>query len=196
ATSHTHEFSDVWRLAAARFPEQGDSTFVRAYGYERLMAEAARRLFTETGVAPEGVRRAAVYAPDARLAGPVLRSRGRSESVTPRVPLLAQVGNTGVAAPVLALAACLEEAEPGDRILVVGYGSGADALLFEATEAIRRLDRSRGVAAQVAAGRALQHYGEFLPFRPLVATGPISPVTRAAGVERGGAPEPPPLGPP
>jgi hypothetical protein len=40
ATSHTHEFSDVWRLAESRFPEQGDPTFVRAYGYERLMAEA------------------------------------------------------------------------------------------------------------------------------------------------------------
>ncbi|HSD26025.1 MAG TPA: hypothetical protein VLL75_01920, partial [Vicinamibacteria bacterium] len=39
-------------LAGARFPEQGDPTFVRAYGYERLMAEAARRLLAETGVAP------------------------------------------------------------------------------------------------------------------------------------------------
>src|SRR5262249_4389064 len=146
---------DVWRLAEARFPEQGDATFVRAYGYERLMAEAARRLFAETGVASTAIRRAAVYAPDARLAVPVLRSLGLDESALPRWPPLSQVGNTGVATPILALAACLEEAEPGDRILVVGYGSGADALLFEVTEAIRGLGRSRAVATQVAAGRAL-----------------------------------------
>ncbi len=65
--SHTHEFSDVWRLAGTRFPEQGDPTFVRAYGYERLMAEAVRRVLAETGVEPATIRRAAVYAPDARL---------------------------------------------------------------------------------------------------------------------------------
>jgi len=157
AASHTHEFYDVWRLAEARFPEQGDPTFVRAYGYERLMAEAARRLFAETGVASATIRRAAVYSPDARLAVPILRSLGLGEGVLPSVPLLGQVGNTGVCAPLLALAACLEEATPGDRILVVGYGSGADALLCEVTGQIRTLNRARSVAAQVAAGRPLEH---------------------------------------
>ena len=72
AASHTHEFSDVWRLAGSRFPEQGDPTFVRAYGYERLMAEPVGRLLSEAGVAPGTIRRAAVYAPDARLVGPIL----------------------------------------------------------------------------------------------------------------------------
>jgi hydroxymethylglutaryl-CoA synthase len=184
SASHTHEFSDVWRLAGARFPEQGDPTFIRAYGYERLMAEAARRLFAETGVAPAAIRRAAVYAPDARLVVPILRSLGLGEDVLPRVPLLAGIGNTGVAAPVMALAACLEEAEPGDRILVVGYGSGADALLFETTDAIRDLDRSGGVAIQASAGRALQHYGKLLQFRRLVETEPIRAFTGLPVMER------------
>jgi 3-hydroxy-3-methylglutaryl CoA synthase len=184
SASHTHEFSDVWRMAEARFPEQGDPTFVRAYGYERLMAEAARRLLAETGVAAATIRRAAVYAPDARLAAPILRSLGLGDGVLPRVPLLARIGNTGVAAPILALAACLEEAEPGDRILVVGYGSGADALLFEATDAIGGVDRSRGVAAQVAAGRALLQYGRLLQFRRLVETEPIRAFTGLPVMER------------
>jgi 3-hydroxy-3-methylglutaryl CoA synthase len=184
AASHTHEFSDVWRLAGTRFPEQGDATFVRAYGYERLMAEAARRLFAETGVAPEAVRRAAVYAPDARLAAPILRSLGLGEGVLPKVPLLARIGNTGTASPLLALAACLEEAEPGDRVLLVGYGSGADALLFEATDRVRGLDRARGVAAQAAAGRPLRHYGRFLQFRRLVETEPVRAFTGLPVMER------------
>jgi 3-hydroxy-3-methylglutaryl CoA synthase len=184
SASHTHEFSDVWRLADARFPEQGDPTFVRAYGYERLMAEAARRLLAQTGVAATAIRRAAVYAPDARLALPILRSLGLGEGVLPRVPLLGRIGNTGAASPILALVACLEEAEPGDRILAIGYGSGADALLFEATEAVRGLDRTRGVADQVAAGRALQHYGKFLQFRRLVDTEPIRAFTGLPVMER------------
>jgi 3-hydroxy-3-methylglutaryl CoA synthase len=184
AASHTHEFSDVWRLADTRFPEQGDPTFVRAYGYERLMADAVRQVLTHAGVAPGAVRRAAVYSPDARLAPPILKSVGLSEGVLPRLPLLAEIGNTGVASPLLALAACLEEAEPGDLVLVVGYGAGADALLFEATPRVRDLDRSGGVAAQIAAGRPLRHYGKFLQFRRLVETEPVRAFTGLPLMER------------
>lgn len=173
AVARTHEFSDVWRLPDRRFPELGDPTFVRAYGYERLMAEAVAALLERTGATPERIRRAAVYAPEPRLVGAVLRSLGLGEGVLPRVPVLAEAGNTGTASPILALAACLEEAEPGDAILVVGYGSGADALLFEATEAVRGLDRTRGVAAQLRAGRPLAHYGKLLRFRRLVETEPV-----------------------
>jgi hydroxymethylglutaryl-CoA synthase len=184
AASHTHEFSDVWRLAEARFAEQGDATFVRAYGYERLMTEAARRVLAVTGIAPDGIARAAVYAPDSRLAGPILRSLGLGEGVLPRAPLLTQIGNTGVASPLLALAACLEEAGPGDRILVVGYGSGADALVFEGTAAISGRECSQGVAAQLSAGRALQHYGKLLRFRRLVDTEPARAFTGLPVMER------------
>lgn len=148
------------------------------------MAEAARRLLAETGVAAEAIRRAAVYAPDARLAVPILRSLSLGEGVLPQVPLLTEIGNTGVGSPLLALVACLEEAEPGDRILLVGYGSGADALLFEATVHVRDRDRTRGVAAQVAAGRPLRHYGKFLQFRRLVETEPVRAFTGLPVMER------------
>jgi hypothetical protein len=66
----------------------------------------------------------------------------------------------------------------------VGYGSGADALLFEATERVRDLDRTRGAAAQVAAGRALLHYGRFLRFRRLVETEPVRAFTGLPVMER------------
>jgi 3-hydroxy-3-methylglutaryl CoA synthase len=184
AASHTHEFSDVWRLAETRFPEQGDPTFVRAYGYERLMAEPVRRVLAEAGVGPGAITRAAVYAPDARLVGPILRSLGLGEGVLPRAPVLTEIGNTGAASPLLALAACLEDAAPGDRILMVGYGAGADALLFQATDRVRSLDRSRGVAAQVALGRLLRHYGRFLQFRRLVETEPVRAFTGLPVMER------------
>jgi 3-hydroxy-3-methylglutaryl CoA synthase len=182
--SHTHEFSDVWRLAGSRFPEQGDPTFVRAYGYERLMVEPVRRVLADAGVAPAAIARAAVYAPDSRLVGPILRSLGLGEGVLPRAPLLTEIGNTGVASPLVALAACLEDAAPGDRILVVGYGAGADALLFEATDRVWSLDRTRGVAAQVALGRPLRHYGRFLQFRRLVETEPVRAFTGLPVMER------------
>jgi hydroxymethylglutaryl-CoA synthase len=46
-----------------------------------------------------------------------------------------RVGHTGACAPLLALVAALDFAEPGDKILVAsyGYGSGSDVLSFAVT---------------------------------------------------------------
>jgi 3-hydroxy-3-methylglutaryl CoA synthase len=168
AYSLTQEFSDVWRKADARFPEQGDPTFVRTYGYEKLIPEAVNGLLARLGLRPQDVARVACYAPDARQAPGILRALEFPGTALLRLPLLASVGNTGAASPLLALAAALEEAQAGDRVLVVGYGSGADALLFQATERIERRDRGQGVTAQLRAGRPLAHYGKLLHFRRLV----------------------------
>src|SRR5262245_58093 len=168
--SLTQEFSDVWRKADARFPEQGDPTFVRAYGYEKLIPEAVSGLLARLGLKAQDVARVACYAPDARQAPGILRALKFPDTALLRLPLLASVGNTGTASPLLALAAALEEAQAGDRVLVVGYGSGADALLFQATERLERCDKSQGVTAQLRAGRPLAHYGKLLQFRRLVET--------------------------
>jgi 3-hydroxy-3-methylglutaryl CoA synthase len=184
AYSSTHEFSDVWRKADARFPEQGDPTFVRAYGYEKLIPEAVEGLLGRVGLKRQDVAKVACYAPDARLAPGILRSLKFPDGAMLRLPLLASIGNTGTASPLLALAAALEEARPGERVLVVGYGSGADALLFQATERIEGWDRQGGVTAQLRAGRPLAHYGKFLQFRRLVDTEVIRAFTGLPVMER------------
>jgi 3-hydroxy-3-methylglutaryl CoA synthase len=180
----TQEFSDVWRMADARFPEQGDPTFVRAYGYEKLIPEAVEGLLARLGLKRQDVARVACYAPDARLAPGILRSLKFPDTALLRLPLLASVGNTGTASPLLALAAALEEAQPGDRLLVVGYGSGADALMFQATERIEQWDRRGGLLAQLRAGRPLAHYGKLLRFRRLVETEVIRAFTGLPVLQR------------
>lgn len=184
AYSLTHEFSDVWRKADARFPEQGDLTFVRAYGYETLIPEAVEGLLRETGLKRQDLSRVACYAPDARLAPGILRALKLPDSVLSHVPLLPAIGNTGTASPLLALAAALEEAQPGERVLVVGYGAGADALLFQTTERIEQWDRRQGVLAQLRAGRPLVHYGKFLQFRRLVESETIKAFTSLPVMQR------------
>ena len=44
------------------------------------------------------------------------------------------------------LAAALEKAKAGDKILVVGFGQGADALLFEVTPEIANRPKNLGVS--------------------------------------------------
>ncbi|MFQ5894724.1 MAG: OB-fold domain-containing protein [Nitrospinota bacterium] len=173
--SVTEEFTDVWRRADDPFPRAADARFIQTYGYERFTVEAAEGLLGRCGATREDIGRVLFYAPDLRTRASIARKLGFPEACYPREPVLGRIGDAGAAAPLLELAAALEEAEPGEHLLAVGYGSGAEALLFRATELVVSLRGRRGVAAHLARARPLSHYGKSLRFRGLMATEVLEP---------------------
>lgn len=177
AYTMTQEFTDVWRRENDRYLTMGDLPFIRAYGYERFIPEAIDGLLAKTKLTRHDIAHVAVYAPDLRTAQAMQKTLGFPAEAFSHEELLAKVGNTGTAAPLLALARALEGAKPGDRILVVGYGSGAEALLFQATGEIERRAFTRGVTPWLGTGRPLTHYGRFLQFRGHVKTEEIKAYT-------------------
>ena len=91
-----------------------------------------------------------------RVAPAVARAVGIPEAAV-RDKLARRCGETGAAHPLVMLVAALEDAKPGERILVVGFGQGADALLFEVTAAIAaraRPPRRQGPSGAAARGDA------------------------------------------
>jgi 3-hydroxy-3-methylglutaryl CoA synthase len=65
-----------------------------------------------------------------------LASTAKSLGLKPeQIPdhLFSSVGNSGTAMPILVLSSVLEVSKPGEKLLVIGYGSGCDGLLFEVT---------------------------------------------------------------
>jgi 3-hydroxy-3-methylglutaryl CoA synthase len=74
------------------------------------------------------------------------------------------VGYSGAAHALVMFAHALESASPGDRLLVIGFGQGADALIFEATDAIAAGRPPRGVAAAVADAVPTDSYLRALSF--------------------------------
>ena len=69
-------------------------------------------------------------------------------------PLFGKLGNAGCAFAPLLLAAALESAKPGERILLASYGDGAAAFAFAATPHLEKLEPRRGVAWHLARRRA------------------------------------------
>jgi 3-hydroxy-3-methylglutaryl CoA synthase len=170
AATVSHEFTDVWRNDGDRYVQSlPDATFVKAYGLDRHLAEAVEALLRRTGRKREDIAKLVLYAPDARTHA-ALAKQLRLDAALPREAVIGRAGNTGAASCLLGLAAALEEARPHDQVLVVSYGNGAEALLFQATEAVAGLRPARPVTAQLAAGRPLSHYGKFLRFRRHVET--------------------------
>ncbi|MCE5275049.1 MAG: 3-oxoacyl-[acyl-carrier-protein] synthase III C-terminal domain-containing protein [Syntrophaceae bacterium] len=77
-------------------------------------------------------------------------------------------GDTGTAHPLVMLAAALEQAKPGDKILLAGFGQGCDILCFEATEKIAGFTPAKGVSGHLASKVDLTSYQKFAKFRDLI----------------------------
>src|SRR5262249_56648270 len=111
----------------------------------------------------------ALSAPDRRSHAALVGELG-CEPAQAEDPLFGRLGNSGAAFAPLLLAAALERAKAGDRILVVGYGDGAEAVLLEATPVVERLEGRRGVSWHLARRAELPSYDLYLPVRQLLAT--------------------------
>ena len=167
----SHDFTDVWRLQGDRYLSVlPDMTFVRAYGLDRHIGEAVEGLLTATGRKRADIAKVVLYAPDSRTHAALVRQLKLPETAMPKEPVIGRAGNTGSASCLLGLAAALEESKPGDQVLVVSYGSGAEALLFQCTDRLAKSRMHRPVSAQLAAGVPLAQYGKYLSFRRHVET--------------------------
>jgi hydroxymethylglutaryl-CoA synthase len=169
--SVSREFSDVWRTAEDRYLNiLPDMTFVKGHGLDKHIREAVEGVLATSGRRREDIAKAVVYAPDARTRGALLRELKLPERAAPKEPVIERTGNAGSASCLLELVSVLEECRPGDLILVVSYGNGAEALLLRCTDHLAKVGIHRPVSLQVAAGKPLAHYGKLLNFRRHVQT--------------------------
>jgi 3-hydroxy-3-methylglutaryl CoA synthase/uncharacterized OB-fold protein len=158
------ELQDLWRTDGERFTHSWEDRFAVQEGYTPHLIEAVRGLWGKLGAKPTDFARAALYGPDARSLGGVVRALGLAPEIV-QDAFFGRLGNAGAAFAPLLLAAALEQARPGERLLAASYGDGAHALAFEVTEHVRKLGPRRGVAGHLARRRALPSYDAYLRAR-------------------------------
>ena len=66
------------------------------------------------------------------------------------------------------LVAMLEEAKPGDNILLTSYGNGAEALFFKVTEEIEKVKDRERLKKCLASKKELTSYEKYLAFRGII----------------------------
>ncbi len=185
AYSASHEFTDVWRAEGDRYLNVlPDMTFVKAHGLDKHIPEAVDGALRVTGRKRADIAKIVLYGPDARTQAALVKQLKLPETAMPTEPVIGRAGNTGSASCLLGLAAVLEECKPGDQVLVVSYGSGAEALLFQCTDRLAQQAIHRPVSSQLAAGRPLAHYGKFLAFKRHVETEVVRAFTSVATLTR------------
>jgi len=160
------EIVDVWRSEGDPFVHSWEDRFVVQQGYTPQLVEAVAGLLAKTQTQAADYARVALYAPDKRSHAAATRElRLTAEQV--QEPFFGRLGNAGAAFVPLQLAAALETAVPGDRLLVASYGDGADATALAVTDHSEKLEERRGVSWHLARRRGVATYDRYLKARSL-----------------------------
>ena len=81
---------------------------------------------------------------------------------------LSEIGEAGTAQPLIMLVNALETAKPGDKILVVGFGSGCDALYFQVTDNIGSRQTAIGISGCLTQRAELDKYEKYSVWRGIL----------------------------
>jgi hydroxymethylglutaryl-CoA synthase len=142
--SYVTDTPDFWRRPYAKYPEHGQR-FTGEPAYFKHITEAGQAMLEATGTTPQDYRYAVFHQPNTKFPQRVAEMLGfKKEQITTGL-LVPVIGNTYAGAAIIGLTAILDVAEPGDRIFMVSFGSGAgsDAFVITVTEAIlERRDRA------------------------------------------------------
>jgi len=167
--AHHHradELVDVWRSAGDPFVHSWEDRFVVQEGYTPNITGVVAGLLEKTGTAIPDYTKVAPDGTDARSHATAARrlAVAAEQGVD---PLFGRLGHAGCAFAPLLLVRALEDARPGERILLAGYGDGADALAFSVGDAVEKLEPRRGVAWHLARRRGVPSYDHYLKARGL-----------------------------
>jgi hydroxymethylglutaryl-CoA synthase len=135
--SYVTDTPDFWRRAYQKYPEHGQR-FTGEPAYFEHTTQAARALMEGMGTTARDYTYAVFHQPNTKFPQRAAGMLGFSkEQIAPGL-LVPNIGNTYAGAAIIGLTAILDIAQPGDRILLVSFGSGAgsDAFDLQVTPAI------------------------------------------------------------
>ncbi|MEE8376794.1 MAG: hydroxymethylglutaryl-CoA synthase [Candidatus Aminicenantaceae bacterium] len=158
---------DFWRREYQYYPQHA-GRFTGEPAYFKHVTSAAKGMMAKVGMSPQDFAYVIFHQPNGKFPLRVGKMLGfQKEQIEPGW-LVNKLGNTYSGSSPLGLTATLDIAQPGDKILLVSYGSGAgsDAFVFEVLD---RIDEVRDLAPKTRAlldyNKNYLEYGEYAKFR-------------------------------
>ena len=163
SATRTVDFVDHYRTIESVYDYQWEERWVRDAGYLSIVPPVVARCLESAGLMPPDVTHFCMPTALSRVANAVAKASDIPEAAIAD-SLHAECGDSGTTHPLIMLVAALEKAKPGERILIVGFGQGADALLFEVTAAMPKVPGRLGVSGYLARRREEANYAKYLAF--------------------------------
>ncbi len=137
SVSYVSDTGDFWRRQGQKYPRHL-SRFTGEPAYFHHVEAAVKNLLSEFNLKPSDFQYAVFHQPNPRFPVEAATRLGFSMKQIETGLLNPMIGNTYSASSPLGLAAVLDVAKPGDKILLASFGSGAgsDAFIIEAEESL------------------------------------------------------------
>jgi hydroxymethylglutaryl-CoA synthase len=152
STSYVTDTADFWRRQCEHYPAHA-GRFTGEPGYFKHVLAAASEIMEAIGRKPADYQHVVFHQPNTKFPLKAGRELGFKKEQMAAGLLVNEIGNTYAGAAMIGLTAVLDVAKPGDRILMVSFGSGAgsDAFDLRITDAITaRQKRALGARDYVA----------------------------------------------
>ena len=163
--SRTLEVTERWRTPEGTRSRNWEERF-GAHVLGPAAADAWRAALANSGLDGADVDHLALAGLNSRAVASALKAIGVSAGILVD-SLLDTVGNTATAHPALLLCSALEQAHPGETIVVMTLADGVEVLALRATDDLAAHRPVAPVSAQIAAGGSVS-YGRFLAWRQMV----------------------------
>src|SRR5581483_4059658 len=146
--SYVTDTPDFFRRPHQYYPEHGNR-FTGEPAYFAHTLEAAQNFMDEMNLSPRDFQWAIFHQPNVKFPLQVAAELGFTRDQVMPGLLVNKIGNTYAGASLIGMTNVLDQAQPGDRILLVSFGSGAgsDAFSFVVTnQIVERRDLAKRTA--------------------------------------------------
>lgn len=164
--SYTSDTPDFWRREGMMYPRHA-GRFTGEPAYFTHVSNAAKGVMEESGTRPADFKYVIFHQPNGKFPLNVGKALGFTEEQQRPGRLAPCLGNTYSASSPIGLAATLDIADPGDRILMVSYGSGSGstAFIWTTTDLLPAVRTRAPFLSQLITDRTYIDYGNYVKMR-------------------------------
>ena len=165
--SLSYDFPDYWKSEEETFEHSWEERFSRDVGYTKFIPEAISGLLKKYNLTIKDFAKIIYTCPYTREHASIGKTLG-AEANQIQDNMITTMGDSGTAYPLMMLIEALEDAKPGDRIMVVSYGGGSDALSFLVTDKIEEVKKKEAIKTSLALRKELSSYERYASFRDIL----------------------------
>jgi 3-hydroxy-3-methylglutaryl CoA synthase/uncharacterized OB-fold protein len=165
--STTYDFVDHYRGSSAKFDRQWEDRWIRDLGFDQFIPEAVNGLLEKYQLKITDFAKI-VYPCHYPAARKKLNNMLGIAPEAEQSNFQAEIGESGTPHALVMLISALEDANPGDKILILSFGSGCDVLYFEITQNIKTKNVHTGIADRLANKTELDNYEKYLVWRDIL----------------------------
>jgi hydroxymethylglutaryl-CoA synthase len=158
---------DFWRREYQHYPRHA-GRFTGEPAYFKHVLGAAQGIMAKAGMTPKDFDYVVFHQPNGKFPLIAGKRLGFAKEQIETGRLVPRLGNTYSGSSPIGLTAILDIAKPGDKILMVSYGSGAgsDAFIYTVTERIRDVqDKAIKTRDMLDKNKVYIDYGTYAKYR-------------------------------